>query len=304
MCQGKISVILSLCETLEVYEMLPPNVVLDPLLTGWLQEDIGRGDRTTMGLDVLVDKPGQAVWLAKVPGVIAGMPIARRVFQLLEPATELTALIAEGTPCDPGVAIAEIHGPLWSLLTGERVALNLVMRLSGIATMTRQYVDILADLPAQLVDTRKTTPGLRSLEKYATWIGGALNHRMGLDDAVMIKDNHIAAAGSIQAAVKQIRERIPYPLTIEVETETLAMVQAALAAHVDIIMLDNMTPALMQEAVALIRQTNPHTKIEASGNITLETLPETAKTGVDYISTSAPITRSPWLDLSMKVVEG
>jgi len=153
----------------------------------------------------------------------------------------------------------------------------------------------------QLVDTRKTTPGLRLLEKYATQIGGACNHRMGLDDAVMIKDNHIAAAGGIAEAIALIRNSIPYPLTIEVETETLAEVETALQHKADIIMLDNMSFDLMRQAVAIIREKCDRVKIEASGNVTLETIRSVAETGVDYISTSAPITRSTWLDLSMKI---
>lgn len=281
--------------------MVPGNILLDPLLTAWLQEDIGRGDRTTEGLGDMVQRPGQAQWVAKAPGVIAGLPIAARVFQLLSPDLVLTPLVTEGTAVDAGTAIAQLTGPLWALLTGERVALNLAMPLSGIATATREYVNTLADLPTQLVDTRKTTPGLRLLEKYATQVGGACNHRMGLDDGVMVKDNHIAAAGGIEAAVRQIRQRIPYPLTIEVETANLDQVQAALTAGTDIIMLDNMAPALMKTAVGLIRAESSHVKIEASGNITLSTLRAVAETGVDYVSTSAPITRSPWLDLSMQI---
>jgi nicotinate-nucleotide pyrophosphorylase (carboxylating) len=177
------------------------------------------------------------------------------------------------------------------------------MRLSGIATMTRRYVEKIADLAVQLVDTRKTTPGLRILEKYATQVGGAKNHRMGLDDGVMIKDNHIAAAGGIGEAIAKVRERIPYPLTIEVETETLVEVETALEHQADIIMLDNMSVEVMEQAVKMIRQNNSRIKIEASGNITLETIRNVAETGVDYISTSAPITRSTWLDLSMKITK-
>lgn len=283
--------------------MLPLNVVLDPLLMAWLQEDIGRGDRTTMGLGPLIEKSGKAQWITKAPGTIAGLPVAQRVFQLLSAEACFQSLVSEGSSCPAGTAIAEIQGPLSALLTGERVALNLAMHLSGIATLTHLYVDKIADLHAQLVDTRKTTPGLRTLEKYATWVGGAINHRMGLDDGVMVKDNHIAAAGSIPNAVKQIRRRIPYPLTIEVETTSLDMVEAALSVGVDIIMLDNMSFPLMKEAVTLIRTSNSPTKIEASGNITLETIRSAAATGVDYISSSAPITRSPWLDLSMRIVQ-
>jgi nicotinate-nucleotide pyrophosphorylase (carboxylating) len=185
---------------------------------------------------------------------------------------------------------------------GERVALNLVMRLSGIATLTRKYVEVIADLSTKLVDTRKTTPGLRILEKYAVQVGGATNHRMGLDDSVMIKDNHILAAGGIAPAIAQIRSSIPYPLTIEVETSNFVEIQAAIAAKVDIIMLDNMTLEDMARAVQLIRRDNPEICIEASGNITLDNLRLVAKTGVDYISSSAPITRSNWLDLSMKLI--
>ncbi|WP_193199465.1 carboxylating nicotinate-nucleotide diphosphorylase, partial [Nostoc sp. MG11] len=175
------------------------------------------------------------------------------------------------------------------------------MRLSGIATLTNIYVKQIADLSAQLVDTRKTTPGLRLLEKYATALGGAINHRMGLDDAVMIKDNHIAAAGGIGEAITRIRSRIPYPLTIEVETENLEQVKEALQYKANIIMLDNMPLEMMHQAVQLIRQQDSHVKIEASGNVTLDTIRAVAETGVDYISSSAPITQSKWLDLSMKI---
>ena len=281
--------------------ILPPTLILDRLLQDWLLEDIGRGDRTTQALFAEQLKFGRAEWICKEAGIIAGLPIAMRVFQLLDNQIKFTATVPEGQWCERGQVIAQIEGLLDALLTGERVALNLAMRLSGIATMTNQYVEKIADLPAQLVDTRKTTPGLRILEKYATQVGGAMNHRMGLDDGVMIKDNHIAAAGSIAAAITHIRSRIPYPLTIEVEAETLDQVTEALQHGADIIMLDNMPLDLMQQAVQLIRTTNNRIKIEASGNITLNTIRSVAETGVDYISSSAPITRSTWLDLSMKI---
>ncbi len=281
--------------------VLPPWIVLDSLLQTWLLEDIGRGDRTSGGLGIPDDRLFQARWGVKEAGVIAGLPVAERVFALLDSRVEFTPMVAEGQVCDRGEIIATLKGPLSPLLMGERVALNLAMRLSGIASLTRQYVARIADLPARLVDTRKTTPGLRILEKYAMQVGGAMNHRMGLDDGVLIKDNHIAAAGGIGAAMAQIRDRIPYPLTVEVETENLAQVQAALDHQADIIMLDNMPPELMREAVQLIRAASERTKIEASGNITLETIRGVAETGVDYISSSAPITRSTWLDLSMKM---
>lgn len=279
---------------------LPPWLVLDSHLIQWLQEDIGRGDRSTQGLPN-IDKIATATWVAKETGVIAALPVAKRVFELLNPQAKFQPLIAEGAACVPGQSIAEITADLATLLMGERTALNLAMRLSGIATATRTYVDCIADLPTQLVDTRKTTPGLRLLEKYATTIGGGVNHRIGLDDAIMLKDNHITAGGGITAAITSIRATMPYPLTIEVETESIEQVKEAIECHADIIMLDNMPLDLMRQAVAIIRAANSHIKIEASGNITLTTIRQVAETGVDYISTSAPITRSHWLDLSMRI---
>ncbi len=281
--------------------VLPPFLVLDQLLQGWLIEDIGRGDRTTQSLALPINRVGQAEWVAKEAGIVTGLPIAARVFQLLDPQATLIPKVSEGEFCEKGQVIAELEGSLEALLIGERTALNLTMRLSGIATMTRKYANLIEDLPARLVDTRKTTPGLRLLEKYATQVGGAVNHRIGLDDAVMIKDNHIVAAGGIGNAIAQIRSRIPYPLTIELETENLEMVQEALEHGADTIMLDNMPLGMMQRAVQVIRQTNERIGIEASGNITLETIRAVAETGVDYISTSAPVTRSTWLDLSMRM---
>jgi len=280
---------------------LPPFLVLDQLLQSWLIEDIGRGDRTTQSLLSQNSTEGQAEWIAKAPGVIAGLTVAFRVFQLLNDQVSFVTFAVEGQPCEKGQVIAQMHGSLDALLMGERVALNLAMRLSGIATLTRQYTEQIADLPAKLVDTRKTTPGLRILEKYASQLGGAINHRMGLDDAVMIKDNHIAAAGGIGEAILRIRSQIPYPMTIEVETESLDQVKEALLHKADIIMLDNMTPDMMLHAVQMIRLSDNQVKIEASGNVTLETIRAVAQTGVDYISSSAPITQSKWLDLSMKI---
>lgn len=282
------------------FASLPPWVVLDPMIQGWLREDIGRGDRATMALLTAGSKSVQATWVAKETGIIAGLPIAERIFQQLDPTVQFEATIEEGDQAQPGEIIATISGAFEALLMGERLALNVVMPLSGIATMTRRYVEKIADLPTQFVDTRKTTPGLRLLEKYASQVGGAINHRMGLDDSAMIKDNHIAAAGGITEAIALVRDQLPYPLTIEVETTTLEEVEEAIAQGSDIIMLDNMDLETMQQAVMLIRQANPRIKIEASGNVSLETIRPIAQTGVDYISSSAPITRSPWLDISMR----
>ena len=295
-----IPLTLSLNYQFMMMNILPHRLILDPLLHAWLREDMGRGDRTTQGLSL--QQSGQAQWLAKETGVIAGMPIAARVFELLSDQVQVNYAVAEGNQVQSSQVITTFYGPLDVLLMGERVALNLAMRLSGIATATRKYTEAIADLPTQLVDTRKTTPGLRILEKYATQVGGAINHRMGLDDAIMIKDNHIKAAGGIQAAITSIRQTIPYPLTIEVETTTLEEVNQALKGAADVIMLDNMELALMKQAVQFIRSHNVKVKIEASGNVTLTTIRSVAETGVDYISSSAPITQSPWLDLSMRIL--
>ena len=280
---------------------LPSPLILDSLLRDWLLEDIGRGDRTTeciFGVDAPI---GKAHWILKEEGVIAGLPIAQRVFTLLDEEMKCEQLVTEGEKSPTGTKIWQLEGKMSALLTGERVALNLVMHLSGIATMARKYVEAIADYPTQLVDTRKTTPGLRILEKYASVVGGAVNHRMGLDDAIMIKDNHIQGAGGIAEAIKLVRQNMPYPLTIEVETSCLEEVKTAIVNGADIIMLDNMNSETMTKAVELIRSENPLIKIEASGNVTLANIREIASTGVDYISTSATITRSPWLDISMRL---
>lgn len=281
---------------------LPPWIVVNPLLEQWLQEDLGRGDRTTQSLFSKGSAPlGQAHLILKEEGLIAGLPFFTQVFTLLHPAAYIQLSTQEGQLGSPGQLIATVEAPLDALLMGERVALNILMRLSGIAFLTHQYTKLIADLPTQLVDTRKTTPGLRLLEKYAVRVGGGMNHRFGLDDAVMIKDNHIEAAGSITRAIAAVRAQMPYPLAIEVEVESAE--QAFEAAHqgADIIMLDNMNIPAMAELVPKIRQLNPRIKLEASGNITRQTLRSVAETGVDYISTSATITQAPWLDLSLKI---
>ncbi|MEM7593987.1 MAG: carboxylating nicotinate-nucleotide diphosphorylase [Cyanobacteria bacterium P01_A01_bin.83] len=279
---------------------VPAAIITDRLLRDWLLEDIGRGDQT-QGLFAGESKIEQAFWLVKEDGVVAGLPIAARVFQLLDPKANFTLTVKEGDFCPSGTKIAAIKGTREALLTGERVALNIAMRLSGIATATYSYVKSIEDLPTKLVDTRKTTPGLRILEKYASRVGGAINHRMGLDDLVMIKDNHINAAGGIDKAIALLRNNIPYPLKIEVETTDIQQVKQAIEHGADIIMLDNMSTATMKQAVEIIRHANDKIRIEASGNITLETIRSVAEVGVDYISSSAPITRSHWLDLSMRM---
>lgn len=279
-----------------------PNILIDPLLDDWLREDLGRGDRSTQALFRGSQSVSRAEFRLKQPGIVAGLAIALRVFHRLDAAVEVSHPVEDGLAGQSGDILAVVLGPSAALLMGERVALNLLMRLSGIATLTRTYAEAIADLPTRLVDTRKTTPGLRLLEKYATFTGGALNHRFGLDDAVMLKENHIQAVGGIRQAIALVRQSAPYPLTLEVETETLAQVQEALAHGADIIMLDNMSVPEMKDAVTLIREQSSRVKIEASGNITLQTIRAVAETGVDFISTSATITQAPWLDVSLRFV--
>jgi len=280
---------------------LPPWIAIEPIIRGWLQEDIGRGDHATQSLFGGTEQSGRADWIANESGIIAGLPVAARVFELLSDRIRWQARLAEGQACEPGQCVAHLEGPLDALLLGERVALNAAMHLSGIATATWQYADRIADLPAQLVDTRKTTPGMRLLEKYATQVGGATNHRLGLDDATMLKDNHIRAAGSIEAAIARVRAALPYLQPIAVEADSLAAAQAALAGGADAILLDNLPLEQMREAARAIGERSRPVKIEASGNITQDTIRSVAEAGAHYISTSAPITQSAWLDLSMQL---
>ncbi|MCS6959455.1 MAG: carboxylating nicotinate-nucleotide diphosphorylase [Pseudanabaenaceae cyanobacterium SKYGB_i_bin29] len=279
--------------------MLPPPPLLDRLILEWLAEDIGFADRTTQALK-FPEAVHVAKWLLKGEGVVCGLGIAQRVFQLLDPNSRFIIACQEGQWLEQGKILCTIEGKTAALLMGERVALNCVMRLSGISTTTYLLAQEIRDFSAQLVDTRKTTPGLRALEKYAVLVGGGKNHRSRLDEAVIIKDNHIRAVGSITQAVYQVRQKLPITTVIEVETETLDQVEEALALEVDIIMLDNMNLASMRTAVEMIRRAAPHTKIEVSGNITLDNIRSVAELGVDYISTSAMMSRSHWLDISMK----
>lgn len=249
----------------------------------WLQEDVGSGDVTTMST-IPADERGVGILYAKESGVIAGLSIAQQVFETVDPALVFTASVEEGAHVTKGDQLAEVSGSVRSILSGERLALNLMQRLSGIATQTNAYVQAVSGTKARVVDTRKTTPGLRFLEKYAVRVGGGHNHRFALYDAVMIKDNHIKGAGGIAQAVAAARAQIPHTMTIEVEAETLEQVQEALDAGADIIMLDNMSNADMTKAVVLIQG---KALVEASGGVNLETIRSIAMTGVDVISVGA-----------------
>lgn len=264
----------------------------------WLKEDVGSGDVTT-GVTIPSGHESKGIIHAKDAGVIAGMPVAQLVFEVVDPLLTFTPLVKDGEMVAKGTVLAEVEGSTHSILTGERLALNLLQRLSGIATRTRTFVNALEGLPVRLVDTRKTTPGHRMLEKYAVRAGGGANHRFGLYDAVMIKDNHIKGAGGIAQAVSRARANIPHTMTIEVETESLEQVEEALAAGADIIMLDNMAPDMMKEAVRRIKAKAPHVKTEASGNVSLQTVRSIAESGVDVISVGRLTYSFESLDISL-----
>lgn len=267
-------------------------------IEAWLEEDIGNGDVTTT-TTIPADHRSTAVIHVKEDGIVAGLPIAREVFRIVDDRLEFRERAEEGSRVGKGTVLAEVSGRSRSILLGERLALNLLQRLSGIATRTRQYAEIVRDLPVRLVDTRKTTPGHRMLEKYAVRVGGGHNHRFGLYDAVMIKDNHIKGAGGIGAAVERARRAIPHTMKIEVEVESEHQLEEALQAGADIIMLDNMSPERMRQAVAQIRQAAPHVGIEASGSVTLDTLRTVAETGVDVISVGRLTYSVQSLDISL-----
>ncbi len=275
------------------------DLELDAFLRRALAEDIGHGDVTTEAI-VPAGARARGVVRVKASGVIAGLDVAARVFALLDPASAWRAEAADGdwigdVPHD----VAEVSGSARALLSGERVALNLLQRLSGIATASRRAVEA-AGGRLTILDTRKTTPGLRMLEKWAVRLGGASNHRFALFDGVLIKDNHIRAAGSLGEAVRRARARVAPALRIEVEASTLAEVEEAVRSGADIILLDNMTPAQMREAVAAI---GGRARTEASGGITLANLAEVAATGVDYASMGSLTHSAPALDISLKLVE-
>jgi nicotinate-nucleotide pyrophosphorylase (carboxylating) len=260
-----------------------------------LAEDVGAGDVTT-DATVPADAIGVADLLVKEAGVVCGVRVAETTFRALDPDIRFEALASDGDVVEPPAVVARISGSERAILTGERVALNFLGRLSGIATLTRRYVDALEGTGTAVLDTRKTTPGLRDLEKYAVACGGGRNHRFGLDDAVLVKDNHLRAAGSVPAAVELVRAASALP--IEVECDTLDQVAEALAVGVDAILLDNMSLEQLREAVDL---TGGRARLEASGGVTLDTIRAIAETGVDEISVGVLTHSARSLDVSLEL---
>lgn len=270
--------------------------LLTKIIRSFLFEDIGRGDLTSESI-FEPEEIGTARLVARESFIIAGADkVAALVFKTQNPGIETGSAVPDGNLVERGDVLLSVDGPIIDLLKAERVALNLLQRLSGIATFTAAFVEKVKEYPARICDTRKTTPGLRVLEKYAVTVGGGNNHRYNLTDGILIKDNHIAACGSIKKAVAKIRNHVPHTLRIEVETDTLLQVQECLDCGVEIIMLDNMSPAMMAEAVRII---GGNALVEASGGVTLDTVEAAAKTGVDIISIGALTHSAPACDIGM-----
>ncbi len=267
----------------------------DKLIDLWLTEDIGICDLTVQTM-IEPGETGTFCMNAREPMIIAGIDVAARIFARYDPTLSIDVRVADGDKVGKGAVLLNVSGNARSVLTAERTALNIMQRLCGIANLTSRYVEEIAHTKARLIDSRKTTPGLRALEKHAVTCGGGLNHRLSLDNGVMVKDNHIAVCGSIAAAVERVRRKLPVLTKLEVECDRLDQVREALDAGVDVIMLDNMSLPDMKEAVQIV---NGRTKVEASGGIRLETIRAVAETGVDYTPTSKTTHSAPAVDIGL-----
>ncbi|MDX2257349.1 MAG: carboxylating nicotinate-nucleotide diphosphorylase [Hyphomicrobiaceae bacterium] len=276
-----------------------PRSLVQHAVAAALAEDVGLAGDLTTNATIPPDARSSVVIVARHAGVVSGLDLATAAFRALDPAIALERAVADGDHVDTGVVLARIEGATRAILTGERVALNFLGRLSGIATLTRAYVDAVAGTRAAIADTRKTTPGLRAFEKYAVRCGGGVNHRFGLFDAILIKDNHIAAAGSLTAAVTAARAHAGHLVKVEVEVDTLDQLEAALRLPVDVVLLDNMAPSMLREAVAMA---GGRVLLEASGGVSLATVRAIAETGVDLISVGALTHSAPVLDLGLDYV--
>ncbi len=270
---------------------------LDPLIELAFEEDIGIGDITT-DATVPSTQMGVGTLLAKSAGIVAGLPVAERVFEKLDPTLTFRRLVKDSEAVVAGTPIAEVQGSAQTILIGERTALNFLQRLSGIATFTARFVEAVAEYDTKIVDTRKTAAGWRAVQKYAVRIGGAQNHRFGLYDGVLIKDNHIVAAGGIGNAVQRARQTVPHTAKIEVEVETVEQVDEALEAGADILLLDNMPPGIMARVVQAVGN---RAVTEASGGITLDSVKAVAATGVDFISVGALTHSAMPMDISLNL---
>ncbi|HIP77718.1 MAG TPA: carboxylating nicotinate-nucleotide diphosphorylase [Kiloniellaceae bacterium] len=276
-----------------------PRVMLEPLVRTALLEDLGRGGDLTTEAVVPADQTARAALVARAAGTLAGLDAAALAFQIMDPAVTAEPLKADGDALAPGDSLLRLTGPARAILSAERVALNLVCHLSGIATATAQLVAAVRPHPVDVTCTRKTTPGLRALEKYAVRAGGGANHRLGLDDAILIKDNHIALAGGVAEAVTRARARAGHLVKIEVEVDRLDQLEEALGAGPDAVLLDNMTPEQLREAVRIVAG---RAVIEASGGITQATIAQVAASGVDVISAGWLTHSAPSLDIGLDIL--
>ena len=274
----------------------PPALLVEPAVRAALEEDLGRAGDITSALTIPDGEDVIARLVARKPGRIAGLNCAETAFRLVDPNLAFNAALGDGDAVEDGDLLATIEGDARSILTGERVALNFLGHLSGVATATAALVAAVAGTPARIVCTRKTIPGLRALQKYAVRCGGGFNHRFGLDDAVLVKDNHIAAAGGIEPALSRLRAGLGHMVRIEVEVDTLEQLEEALGLGVDAVLLDNMAPETLKQAVALGAG---RATLEASGNVTLATVRAIAESGVDYISSGAITHSAPNLDIGL-----
>jgi len=274
------------------------RLLIEPLVRTALLEDLGRAGDITTNACVPEGTQATARMVGRLPGIVAGLDLAALAFELIEPGLRFTAERTDGTRVAPGQVIAQIAGPARGILTGERVALNFLSHLSGIATATRDVSDTIAHTKCRVVCTRKTTPGLRAVEKYAVRCGGGANHRFGLDDAMLIKDNHIAIAGGVRQALARARAHAGHLVKIEIEVDTLAQLEEALAAKVDAVLLDNMPPATLREAVKLVKG---RATTEASGRITPDNAASIAETGVDLISVGWLTHSAQTLDIGLDI---
>ncbi|MCP8895740.1 carboxylating nicotinate-nucleotide diphosphorylase [Shinella daejeonensis] len=297
------------------YRPVLSPIMIEEQVRAALAEDLGRAGDITSQATIAPDMQAQADMNAREEGVLAGLDLARAAFRLMDPTIRFEAFAEDGDRLAPGTAIARVSGPARAVLSAERVALNFLMHLCGVATHTARFSSRIADTPAKVCCTRKTIPGLRALEKYAVRMGGGSSHRYGLDDAILIKDNHIAVAGGVGGAIRAARAFAGHLVKVEVEVTTLDELEQALEARPDVILLDNMGPELLRRAVEINRDcaglddaayaADPRrVKLEASGNVDLDTVRAIAETGVDYISTSKITMAAPTLDIGLDVVVG
>ena len=276
-----------------------PDLLIEPIVRAALAEDLGRAGDITSAACINADTTLSVAFISRQPGVVAGLDCARLAIALIDPDAIFETTAADGDHVPPGSILAHVTGAARAILSAERVALNLLGRLSGVASLTATYVEQISHTRAKIIDTRKTTPGLRLLEKYAVRCGGGANHRFGLDDAVLIKDNHVAACGGVAEAVRRARARVGHMVRIEVEVDTLEQFHQALAERPDIVMLDNFTLDDLAEAVRLADR---RVVLEASGGVNLRTVRAIAETGVDLISVGALTHSAPVLDIGLDVV--